>query len=70
MNKRDTMKELNIGGFFFAPFAADLVFGLLFFYWVRMLFDHWAIQRWVWHRQLFDIAVLVILVSIIGLVTG
>ena len=64
------LKELNIGGFFFAPFAADLVLGLILFYPLRLMFDRWAIQRWVWHRQLFDIAVLVIIVSVIGLVVN
>jgi hypothetical protein len=67
---RTMLKELNIGGLFFAPFAADLAIGLLIFFPVRMMFDRWAIQRWVWHRQLFDIAVFVIIVSVIGLVIG
>jgi hypothetical protein len=62
------LKELNIGGLFFAPFAGDLVLGLVLFYPLRLMFDRWAIQRWVWHRQLFDIAVFVIIVSVLGLV--
>jgi hypothetical protein len=64
------LKEVNLGGIFIAPFAADLFFALVLFYPLRVFFDRIAIQRWVWHRQLFDLAVLVILVSIIGLVFG
>jgi hypothetical protein len=64
------LKEVNIDGIFIAPFAADLFFALLIFFPLRVLFDRQAIQRWVWHRQLFDISVFVIIVSIIGLVFG
>jgi len=64
------LKEVNIGGIFIAPFAADLFWALVLFYPLRVCFDRWGIERWVWHRSLFDIAVFVILVSVIGLVTG
>jgi len=64
------LKEVNLDGIFVAPFAADLFFALLIFFPLRMFFDRRAIQRWVWHRQLFDISVFVIIVSIIGLVAG
>jgi hypothetical protein len=40
---------------------------LLIFLPVRMLFDHYAIQRQVWHRPLFDISIFVIILSLIGL---
>jgi hypothetical protein len=40
---------------------------LLIFIPVRMLFDRYAIQRWVWHRPLFDISVFIIILSLIGL---
>jgi protein AaeX len=61
------LKEVNIFGIFIAPFAAYLAVALLIFIPVRMLFDRWAIQRWVWHRPLFDISIFVIIVSLIGL---
>ena len=61
------LKEINIDGVYVAPFAGYLVVALLVFIPVRMLFDRWAIQRWVWHRPLFDISVLVIILSLIGL---
>ena len=64
------LKEVNLDGIFVAPFAEDLFFALLIFIPLRLYFDRKAIQRWVWHRQLFDISVFVIIISIIGLVAG
>ena len=61
------IKEINIDGVFVAPFAAYLLVALLLFIPVRMLFDRIAIQRWVWHRPLFDISIFVIILSLIGL---
>jgi hypothetical protein len=40
---------------------------LLIFIPVRILFDRYAIQRWVWHRPLFDISIFVIILCLIGL---
>ena len=61
------IKEINIYGVFSAPFAAYLFAALLIFIPVRILFDRYAIQRWVWHRPLFDISIFVIILSLIGL---
>jgi hypothetical protein len=61
------LKEINIEGIYFAPFAGYLVVALLIFVPVRALLDRWAIQRWVWHRPLFDISIFVIILSLIGL---
>jgi hypothetical protein len=61
------LKEINLEGVFIAPFAGYLFVALLIFIPLRMLFDRWAIQRYVWHRPLFDISVYVIILSIIGL---
>jgi hypothetical protein len=32
-----------------------------------MKFDQWALHRYVWHRPLFDLAVFVIILSLVGL---
>jgi hypothetical protein len=64
------LKEINLDGIFVSPFAGDLFFALLIFYPLRLLFDRWGIQRWVWHRSLFDISIFVIIVSVIGLAAG
>jgi hypothetical protein len=61
------LKEINIFGVFIAPFAGYLFFALLIFFPLRMVFDRYKIQRWVWHRSLFDIAIFVIILSLIGL---
>lgn len=60
-------KEIDLFGVFFAPFAGYLAVALLLFLPLRVLFDRWQIQRYVWHRPLFDISVFVIILSLIGL---
>src|ERR1700677_4803775 len=62
------IKEINLDGIYVAPFAGYLFFALIIFIPVRMLFDRFAIQRWVWHRALFDASVFVIILSLIGLI--
>jgi len=61
------LKEINIDGIFVSPFVGILAMALLIFIPIRMLFDRYQIQRWVWHRQLFDISVFIIILSLIGL---
>jgi len=61
------LKEINLDGVYVAPFVGFLFFALLIFIPVRILFDRYQIQRWVWHRQLFDISVFIIILSLIGL---
>jgi hypothetical protein len=61
------LKEINIDGVFLAPFAGYLAVALLIFFPLRKVFDRYAIQKWVWHRPLFDIFVFVIILSVIGL---
>lgn len=61
------LKEINIEGVFFSPFVGYLVIAALLFFPLRMFFDRCAIQRYVWHRPLFDLSVFVIILSLIGL---
>ena len=61
------LKEINIEGVYVAPFVGYVFVALLIFIPVRLLFDRYAIQRWVWHRPLFDISVFIIILSLIGL---
>jgi len=61
------LKEIDLEGIYLAPFAGYLFVALLIFIPLRMLFDRWAIQRWVWHRPLFDISIFIIILSLIGL---
>jgi len=62
------LKEINICGVYLSPFVGYLVIALILFLPLRMLFDRWAVQRYVWHRPLFDIAVFMIILSLIGLI--
>jgi hypothetical protein len=61
------LKEINIEGVFFSPFVGYLAVAALVFFPLRVLFDRLAIQRYVWHRPLFDLSVFVIILSLIGL---
>ena len=61
------LKEINIAGVYVSPFVGYLAAALLIFFPLRMLFDRWALQRYVWHRPLFDLSVFVIILSLIGL---
>ncbi len=61
------LKEINIQGVYVSPFVGYLIAAFVIFLPLRMLFDRWALQRYVWHRPLFDLSVFVIIVSIIGL---
>jgi protein AaeX len=61
------MKEINIFGIYIAPFAGELVVAIVLFFFLRGWLDRIEIQRWVWHRQLFDTAIFLILLSLIGL---
>ena len=62
------LKEINICGVYVSPFVGYLAAALVIFFPLRMLFDRWAIQRYVWHRALFDMAVYVIILSLVGLI--
>ena len=64
------LKEINLDGIFIAPFAGYLAVALILFFPLRLLFDRFAIHRWVWHRPLFDISIFVIILSLIGLIFG
>lgn len=61
------IEEVNLSGIYVAPFAAFLFWTILIFVPVRILFDRIEIQKWVWHRRLFEVAVFLIILSLIGL---
>jgi hypothetical protein len=61
------LKEVNFFGIYVSPFVLYLAIAIVLFYPLRMLFDRWALQRYVWHRPLFDISVFVIILSLVGL---
>ena len=62
------LKEINLFGIYLSPFVGYLAVALILFIPLRMYFDRRAIQRYVWHRPLFDIAIFMIILSLIGLI--
>ena len=60
------LKEINLFGIYVAPFAGHLFFTVVIFVPLRIWFDRIEIQRWIWHRTLFDTAIFLILLSVIG----
>jgi hypothetical protein len=62
------MNEVDLFGIYLAPAALIGFVTLVLFYFVRRGLDRLQIQRWVWHRTLFDTAVFIILFSLLGLI--
>lgn len=63
------IKEINISDIYIAPFAGYMAVALLLFLPLRRYFDRIQLQQRVWHRALFDMAVYVIILSIVGLIS-
>jgi hypothetical protein len=61
------LKEIDLFGIFVSPFVGELAAALLIFLPLRMAFDRCLLERYVWHRPLFDLSVFVIILSLIGL---
>lgn len=62
------IKEINFFDIYVAPFAGYMALATVFFIPLRIYFDRIQIQRFVWHRALFDFAVYVIILSLVGLI--
>lgn len=61
------IKEVDFFGIYLAPFAAYLFWAFVLFVPLRRWFDRIEIQKWIWHRPLFDTATFLIILSVIGL---
>ncbi len=62
------MKEVDVFGVYVAPMAAYIFYAFIVFARERKGLDRIEVQKWVWHRPLFDTAVFVIILSVIGLI--
>jgi hypothetical protein len=60
------LKELDIAGVYIAPFCAYLLAAGLTYLPVKFIFDRVKIERFVWHRSLFDFAAFLIILGIIA----
>lgn len=61
------MKEINLDGVYMAPFVGDLAAALLIFWLLRRVLIHHRIEERVWHPQLFNLSIFVIILSVIVL---
>lgn len=61
------MKELNFGGIFVSPFVGDLAIAVVLYLIYRRFASRWGIERRVWHPQLFNLCVFLIILSAISL---
>jgi hypothetical protein len=62
------IKEINLFGIFIAPFAGYMAIAVIVFIPIRYYFDRIQMQRYVWHRALFDLSLYVIILSLVGLI--
>ena len=62
--------EISILGIYVAPFAAMMLVAWLIALPLRSLGDRIGIQRQVWHPALFNIAVYIIVLSLVVLFIG
>lgn len=59
------LANVDVYGFYIAPFAADVVLTLVVFYFLRKVLARLGINRHVWHPNLFEIALFSIILCLI-----
>ena len=64
------MRELNLFGIYVAPFILYVVAAAVIFFPVKLGLDWLGVDRFIWHRPLFDVALFVCTVSAITLLAG
>lgn len=62
------LANVDVYGFYIAPFAADVVITLVLFVPVRRLLARLGVNRYVWHPNLFEIALFSIMLCVIVLI--
>ena len=62
------LANVDVYGFYIAPFAADVVITLVLFIPMRRLLARLGINRYVWHPNLFEIALFSIMLCLIVLI--
>jgi protein AaeX len=58
------LANVDVYGFYIAPFAADVVLTLVAFYFIRRVLARLGINRMVWHPNLFEIALFSIILCL------
>jgi hypothetical protein len=64
-----THKEIDFFGVYVAPIALDILVAAVLFAPLRLALSRIGIERFVWHRPLFETAVYVMLLAIVELGT-
>lgn len=62
------LANVDVYGFYIAPFAADVVITLVLFVPMRRLLARLGINRYVWHPNLFEISLFSIILCVIVLI--
>jgi hypothetical protein len=57
------IKEINLGGVYFAPILAYMAAAAVIWYLLRFVLERLGVYRIVWHPALFNTALYVILLS-------
>lgn len=63
------MMELNIGGIFVSPFVGDLAIAIILYLFYQRLSLRIDLEQRVWHPQLFNLCIFLIILSAISLLT-
>jgi len=61
------MKEINIGGIYIAPIAGDLLIACLLYVVIGHYLRGAAMERRIWHPQLFRLCIFIIILSVLTL---
>jgi hypothetical protein len=65
-----TYTEVNLFGVYVAPFAPMMLLAWLITLPLRRLADHAGVARSVWHPALFNVAVYIVVLSLVVLAFG
>jgi len=61
-------KELDFCGIFLPPFFLGLVIAMILYAPLHWLWDRINLQRWVWNRPVFELALFVILLALVNFI--
>lgn len=63
-----SFKEIDFCGVYLPPFFLYLLIAGLIYFPLHWYWDRIVIQRWVWNRPIFEIAVFTILLAVIAFI--
>jgi hypothetical protein len=60
-----SFKEIDFCGIYLPPFFACLLVAGVLFIFLHRWWDRIVIQRWVWNRPVFELAMFIILLAVV-----